>query len=110
MPTDNENARATYSIQSGDEAPAMLQDETTVNGVSLSSLDPMRGFYDRLVAEGNAENIRMARNLPHVVLRELGESMTVAEYKKHLIECGYGSRESVDKIWPEPAKEQKTDE
>lgn len=99
MTTDNDHARATYSVSSSDEAPAMLLNEITVNGVSLNPIDPMRGFYDRMVAKG--ESLNILRNLARVTLGDLFDE---EKYKEHCITCGYGSKEAMDIVFPGQAQ------
>jgi hypothetical protein len=82
--TDNEHATATYSLTEGSPAKEML-----------SPVDPMVGWYDRLLAEGDEQKLRMLRNIPRVI------GVGLNQYREHCIRFGYGSRETMDILFPE---------
>lgn len=101
--TMGQSVNFTHTLGNGEAyVSGYVPDEPTVNGVTFNAADPLIGYWDRIVASGDPVQIAAARNLPFVVLRELGESLATADYKKHLVENGYASQETVDTIWPEP--------
>lgn len=94
---------ATYSVSAGESSPPHSTLE--VNGVQLSPLDPMRGWYDRMLAQGG-EPVLIIRNIPGVILGELGQPYSPRKYREHCLKCGYGSQETLDILFPdEPEKE-----
>lgn len=66
----------------------------------MKSIDPMVGFLDRIVASGNTDRITMARNIPLLVQFELSGRVSIAEYRRHVIENGYASKETAYLLWP----------
>lgn len=73
----------------------------------LDPLDPLRGYFDRVLEEGDKDKINMLRNIYPVVMAEFGEPFDVKKHKERCIEAGYGSREAVNTLWPdEPSKEE----
>lgn len=87
-----------------DQAPAMLANEMSVNGVPI---DPMIGYYDRVWAEGDPDKIAMHRNIPALIGYEIHEPFSIEKYKKHLVENSYASQETVEAFWPEKPIEEK---
>lgn len=68
----------------------------------LSPLDPLLGYFDRVISEGDATKITMLRNIYPMIMAEFGEPFDVKKHKERCIEVGYGSRETVDILWPDP--------
>lgn len=66
-------------------------------------LDPLTGWFDRMVAEGDEQKLRMLRNIYPVVMGEFGETFDPEKHKERCIAHGYGSRETMDILWPEQA-------
>lgn len=62
-----------------------------------NSIDPMVGWYDRMLAEGDEQKLNTLRNIPTLVGYEL--STSIEKYKEHCVLCGYGSRETMDTLF-----------
>lgn len=71
--------------------------------IMLQGNDPMKGFYDRLVASGDQQRMDIIRNIPIKLLMFMSwnDDITLESYKKHCIECGYGTKETMDILYPE---------
>lgn len=66
-----------------------------LNRNETTSLDPMQGYFDRMLAQGEQEHLTMLRNIPHIA------GVDIASYKEHCVSCGYGSRETMNTIFSE---------
>lgn len=64
-------------------------------------IDPLVGYYDRVLAEGDNTKIQILRNIHPVVFAEMGEPFNMEQYKEHCLNFGYGSRETLDTLYRE---------
>lgn len=64
----------------------------------INPLDPMVGFYDRLLAEGDQKKITMLRNM-HFMFQGYGEEAR-QKIREHAIENGFGTEETMLKLFP----------
>lgn len=67
----------------------------------LSPDDPLRGWWDRKLAEGDEQTLQMLRNIPAVVAQELEEPFSLTKWKEYCVTYGYGSRETMYTLFPE---------
>lgn len=65
--------------------------------------DPMCGCWDRWLVEADEQKLQVLRSLPAVIHLETGESFSLVQFKEHCISCGYGSRETMETLFPDPA-------
>lgn len=64
----------------------------------LADNDPMKGWYDRVLQEGNTEKITLLKNFLTFCCGEVHK--TREEYRRHCIENGYGSEQSMLALLP----------
>lgn len=71
----------------------------------LDPKDPMKGWFDRLMAEGDTEKLNVLRGLYPTIMSEFGEPWDAEKFKARCVSVGYGSRESLDALYPAQPKE-----